>query len=331
MKNQNRAKRMCLTRCTEWIMFGPITRSVMFVLLAVTNIVEAQQAATADDGAAEYDRSTWSTSFRGAISHQSDAGVNGGGEFSVNRFIVEGGIGHSPKPGRRVAVSLSYSRVSYAFSGASGFSGLAPWKDVDTLRLGLPIRYLFGQKLKLFLVPTLRFAADSDASLDDGFSGGALGGMSYRVNDRLTVGPGVGVLTRIEDDTDVFPILLINWRITERLSLETGSGLAATAGPGLTLNWHTDGKWRFFAGGRYEKLRFRLGDEGPAPGGVGEDRSLPLALGAAYRIKSETELAVVGGVELEGELRLDDAAGDRLVQENYEDAAFVALSFRTRF
>ncbi len=321
---------MRVTHSFECMSGRPATFAVLLGLLMATGIVEAKQAATGDGARVENFRSGWSTSLQGGFARQFDADMNGGGSFSVKRFFIQGGAAYSPKPGRSVTISVGYGRDSYDFSGATGLAGLAPWNDIDTLRFGLPVRCRFDDKLTLFLLPTLRFAAESSASLDDGVSGGALGGVSYRVSDRLSIGPGVGVLTRIEDSTDVFPILLINWKITDRLSLETGRGLAATVGPGLTLNWRTNSKWKFLAGARYEKLRFRLDEDGPAPRGVGEDRSIPLFLGAIYRFNPTVELTILGGLELDGELRLNDENGDRIIQDDHDDVAFLAFSFRAR-
>ncbi len=304
---------------------------ILLALLTATGIVEAKQSAAGDGAREENFRPGWSTSLQGGFARQFDTDMNGGGSFSVNRFFIQGGATYVPKLGRSVTISVGYGRNSYDFSGATGLAGLAPWKDIDTLRFGLPVRYRFDERLTLFLLPTLRFSVASSGSLDDGASGGALGGFSYRVSDRLSIGPGVGVLTRIEASTDVFPILLINWKITDRLSLETGRGLAATVGPGLTLNWRTNRKWRFLVGGRFEKLRFRLDEDGPAPRGVGEDRSVPLVLGATYRFNPTVELIVLGGVELDGKLRLNDENGDRIIQEDHDDVAFLALTFRARF
>ena len=91
--------------------------------------------------------------------------------------------------------------------------------------------------------------------------------MAWRINEDLTVGPGIGVFDRIEDSTRVFPILLIDWNIRERWNLSTGRGLAASQGPGLTLSYNLSPAWSFGLSGRYEEVQFRLDDEGPAPGG----------------------------------------------------------------
>lgn len=305
--------------------------TVLIALLTATGTVAAQRAETGDGAPGENSWRGWSTFLQGGVARQYDADMNGGGTFSVNRFFIQGGATHSPNPDRRVTISIGYGRYSYDFSGTGGLAGLSPWRDIDMLRFSLPVSYRLHDKGTLFLLPSLRFAAESSASLSDGASGGGLVGFSYRVSDRLTIGPGVGVLTRIEDSTDVFPILLIDWKITDRLSLETGRGLAATAGPGLTLNWRTSDTWRFLVGARSEKLRFRLDDNIPAPGGVGEERAIPLFLGATYRFGPKAELAVLGGVELDGELRLDDENGDRVLKDDHDDAAIAAITFRFRF
>lgn len=72
--------------------------------------------------------------------------------------------------------------------------------------------------------------------------GGLMTGFSYRFSDRLTIGPGIGVFNQIEDDATVVPILLIDWKITDRLSFGTGSGFAATLGPGVGLNYRLSNK-----------------------------------------------------------------------------------------
>ncbi len=304
---------------------------LLFAFFATVGIIEADQS-DARDGAPKKSFSPgWSTSWEGGFARQFNADLGSGGEFNVKRFFIQGGAAYTVKPGNRISVSLGYGRHSYDFSGTTGFAGLVPWKDIDTLRFGVPVSYRLDDKRQLFFLPTLRFAAQSSASLDDGAGGGALGGFVYRFSDRLNIGPGIGVLTRIEDSTDVFPILLIDWKITDRLSLETGRGLAATAGPGLTLNWRTHGSWRWLLAARYEKLRFRLDEDGPAPRGVGEDRSWPLVLGASYRFNPNTEVTVLGGVELDGELRLDDENGDPIARQDHDQAPFLALTFRARF
>ena len=103
----------------------------------------------------------------------------------------------------------------YDFSGAVGFGGLDPWGRIREVRVSAPIRYVANQHWTVFAIPSLRFNAESGASLGDGQTGGLLTGVSYRVSDSLSIGPGLGAFTEIEDDASFFPILLIDWAITD--------------------------------------------------------------------------------------------------------------------
>jgi hypothetical protein len=125
-------------------------------------------------------------------------------------------------------------------------------------------------------------------------------------------------------------VILINWKITDRLSLSTGQGTGATLGPGLVLNWRASGKWGLSLGGRYERLRFRLADQGLAPNGVGEDRAFPIFGGINYTHNHRFQLGLIGGFELGGELSVDDKGGTTLVKESYDPALFIGLSFSLR-
>jgi hypothetical protein len=137
-------------------------------------------------------------------------------------------------------------------------------------------------------------------------------------------------VTQIEDSTSVFPVLLIDWKITDRLSLKTGRGTGATLGPGLVLGWRASEKWSLSLGGRYERLRFRLDDQGFAPDGVGEDRAFPIFGGINYTHSRRFQLSLVAGVEVGGKLSLDDKDGNEIVSESHDPAAFIGLALSLR-
>jgi hypothetical protein len=183
----------------------------------------------------------------------------------------------------------------------------------------------------VFLIPTLQFFAENGADLGDAMRGGGFVGISYRFGDRLTLGPGIGVLSQIEDSATVFPVLIIKWKITDRLNLETGRGLGATLGPGLVLRWEATDKWDLAVGGRYEKLRFRLDDKDIAPKGVGQDRAFPLFGAVSYRFSRRIQVSLLGGADLGGELRLEDKKGDLIAKDDYDTAGFGGITFNGRF
>jgi hypothetical protein len=272
----------------------------------------------------------WSPFVRGGYVHQFDSDLDAGGNFEVDRFFLQTGVSYSIGPRRRVSFSVGGGSDRYNFSSGLGLAD-EPWGRIDQLRFSIPVTWAFDEQWTLFAVPTLRFYGESGASSGDSATGGGLAGVSYRVSESLTIGPGVGVFSQLEDSVSVFPILIVDWKITDRLSLETGRGLGATQGPGLALGYRLSDTWSFGLGGRYESLRFRLDDKGPAPNGVGEDRSIPLYVSATYSRGRDLRISAVAGMEINGELRLEDSSGRRLARDDYGSTPFLGATFDIRF
>ena len=290
----------------------------------------AGTAAAASEGPKRKDDAVKWTIQAGAV-HQFNSSLDSGGDMSASRWFVRGGVGRVFSGRWRVGASLGYGETKYDFSGNSGFGGLDPWDRIQDLRISAPIQYFANKNWTIYAIPTLRFNAETGASLNDGKNGGVLAGAAYRVNERLTIGPGIGVFSEIEDDTSFFPILIVDWKITDTLSLETGRGFAATRGPGLQLSWKYSPRWRFAFGGRYEKTRFRLDDSGPAPGGVGQDKAIPLFAMAEYAISEDMKFSLIGGAETNGTLRLEDESGRKISSSDLSTAPFLGATFQAKF
>ena len=273
----------------------------------------------------------WSVIVRGGGVHQFKSDIDKGGDFKVNRFFVQPGVRYSFDRANSVSFTVGYGYNDYDFSGGDGFAGLRPWGVINTLRFGVPVLWSPNDKWSVFGLPTFRFNAESGADYGDAFSGGAIVGVSYKLSKWLTIGPGVGAITQIEDDISIIPILVIDWKLTDQLSLKTGRGLAATQGPGLLLEWRPKSAWTVGFDVRYEKFRFRLDDTGVAPRGVGQDRSIPISLSAGYRFSRKFSLALTGGVELAGRLRLEDEGGNKILSSDFDNAPFLGLTFQSIF
>ncbi|MCG6965663.1 MAG: TonB-dependent receptor [Chromatiaceae bacterium] len=293
------------------------------LLLASASVVSADQPSRGDGA--------WRWTGEAGALYQSDTSVDTGGDMQVDRFFVEGGGSMSLASGWRLGMSLGYGEDRYDFSGSAGFGGLDPWGRIRDLRVSAPVQYALNDAWTLYGIPSLRFNAESGASLGDGQTAGLLAGAAYRVSDRLTIGPGMGVFSELEDDASIFPVLIIDWKISDQLSLETGRGFAASRGPGLQLRWAYSPSWQFVLGGRYEKTRFRLDDDGVAAGGVGEDRAVPLFAVAEYVFSPDTKLSMFGGARVGGSLRLEDASGRRVSESDLSNAPFLGASLQTRF
>ncbi len=275
----------------------------------------------------------WSYFSRGAAVYQFDADIEDDATFNVTRANLEAGAGYRWNRQDSIGLALGYTYNGYSFSAGTqpGTFADKPWDDIHSLSLGVPIRYGINNDWSTFFIPSLRFTGEGDADAGDSMTGGLLGGVAYRFGETLTIGPGIGVFSQLEDSATVIPILLIDWKITDKLSLETGRGQAATLGPGLTLNYQFNERWSGAIGGRYEKLRFRLDGSGANGDGIGEDSSFPLFASVTHRFSPKASMSLIGGAELGGELRQEDRKGNRIASENYDTAPFLGLSFAMRF
>ncbi len=272
----------------------------------------------------------WSSFVRGGAVYQFDTDLDDGGSYNAKRFSVQAGQSYSWDPRTSVSLALGYNYDGYSFSQGAGIAAITPWEDIHSVSLGLPMRKGIGEDWSAFLIPSIRSTGESGSTFDETITGGVLTGFSYRFGDRLTIGPGIGVVSQLEDSATVFPVIIINWKITDKLSLETGRGLAATLGPGLTLNYQANREWNFAIGGRYEKLRFRLDKDGAVPGGIGEDKSFPVFASCTYSVSPKTAVSLIGGVEFGGELVLEDSDGNRIRKESSDPGGFLGFTFGIR-
>jgi hypothetical protein len=273
----------------------------------------------------------WTSFVRGGAVYQPDTGLDDGGSYSATRYTIQLGSGYSWDRQSNVSLSVGYSCDRYDFSGAGGLGGGNPWENIHAVSFAVPMRKQIGANWTAFVIPSLRSSGESGAEFDETLTGSMLGGGSYRVSDRLTIGPGIGVFSQLEESTTVIPILIIDWAITDTWSLTTGRGLGATMGPGLTLNYRPSKAWSFGIGGRYEKLRFRLDKEGKVASGVGEDLSFPVYLSSTYSFAPRTNLSLVGGFAFGGELKLEDKDGETIKEDSYDAGIFFGLTFNKRF
>ncbi|WP_229724153.1 hypothetical protein [Cribrihabitans marinus] len=278
--------------------------------------------------AAAQERTGWAAQVDGLSVWQDDADLDGGGAFSASRtFLRAGGLYRTPG-GTSAGLFLSYGQLSYDFSAA----GNRPWEDIRDIRLSAPLRLQLGETGRLFVAPQIRWDYERGASASDGRTYGVFAGVTWQLGDRLRIGPAFGAFSGLGSDGDtVFPALLVDWQIADGWTLSTGSGLGATQGPGLTLSYDYSDTVRLSLSARREEVRFRLDDAGLAPGGVGEDSSIPVVLALDYAPNPGLSLSLFAGAEINGRLKLEDAAGRRVDTQDYETAPIAGLAFRARF
>jgi hypothetical protein len=268
----------------------------------------------------------WSPFLRGGSVYNFETDLDAAGQFSVNRYYIEGGFAHLFRIDRMISFSVGYGQDDYDFSGTPS----EPWNNIDNYRASVFARWGLDNGWSYFAASSIRSYGESGVDLDDALTAAAFGGASYNFGDKLRIGPGLGVFGRIEDDPLVLPIIIVDWKITEKLSLGNGGGLAATAGPGLALRYKMSKHWNLGVSGRYESKRFRLDDQGAAPNGVGEDKSIPILGSISYVLYPGTEINGLLGMNLDGQLRLEDQNGTHIYDDSYDSSVFMGITIGIR-
>jgi len=294
------------------------------LLVSLSAAVSAQES--------RQERGPWVSNIAvGAVNQFPTDFSDGPGDVSITRGFVEGGLGYAWDRYNSVSLSLAAGTADYDFSSDASIEGREPWGRIDEYRLSVPVRFSPTEKMRAIVIPSIRTSAESGASASDGRSEGVLAGFSWKFSDTLSIGPGFGWFSDVGDETTAFPIILVDWKITEALSLSTGRNLASAGGPSLSLNYEMDQKWTLGLTAGYEKSRFALAERDGRTAQVGEDSSAPLVVSAAYTPWPMTTITALAGVEFGGSLNLEDNNGRNLAATDVDTAMVIGFAFQSRF
>lgn len=266
----------------------------------------------------------------GGFIYQGEADIDDGGSLEVLRFDAGflGTFRLSERWGWRNALFLGIH--DYDFD-AAGARPAEPWDTILNLRLGSALTYALNDTWGLSAGGVFIFTPETDANWGDSFTGGGTLGVEYRHSRTLFASVGAAVISQIEDDPEVLPVIGVNWRPDPQWAVRVGSvpasGGAVAAGE---VAYRLLEPLEVGLGGVYHQRRFRLDDSGVAPEGVGEDNNLPVRLRLGWDINQALVLNVLGGVVLGGDVELEDRNGNRLRQDDYDPAAYFGLRLQGR-
>jgi len=231
-------------------------------------------------------------------------------------------------PDLTVDLKFTYGFEQYDFDGATGFGALAPWEDIQTIDFSANFQYQATSDWILFGGPILKVARESGSNWEDGIMGGGFFGATHILNKNLVLGAGLGAISLIEDDARIFPVIVVDWLIIENFRLNTTNSATRN---GVELVYEGFPDWEFGVGFALQFRRFRLDNTGVAPGGVGEESVTPLTIRITYQPRDDYRFNLYGGFFSDGELELDDAAGNAISIQDFDDQAYVGLSISIQF
>jgi hypothetical protein len=227
----------------------------------------------------------------------------------------------------RLDVGLDEEFSHYDFNDATGFiSGISdPFDDVQRTFLTARFGSQASERLGWFAGGLAGAAREQGADLGKSIEWGGFAGVRYALSERLTIGGGVGVFTRLEDNPLVIPVFSLDWEFAEGWRLSSG------ARPGLTLSYAPSDAWTFLIGGQYQFRDFRLDEDGPQPDGVVQDQSVDLNVGLEYHPNRQIEVDAGVSWSFGRALTLLDSGGNEVADVDVGGAPFLSAEVAFRF
>lgn len=301
-----------------------ISLSMLFGTAAGTS---AQEVAPEQKASPEPKASPLSFTLQARGEYAFDADLDeGDGSVSTTRLDEAFGIGYRATD--RITLGLRLG-AEYSFYDFDDFETVAgggnPMDDAFMYSVTPTIAFKVNDDWTLIGGGIFRWAGESDADTGDAFTGGGLAAANYRVNDRLTIGFGFIVASRLEDGTIFIPALTIDWKINDRWSLSNEEK------PGLALRYEATERLQLAVEAWYTTRDYRLDDDNPIPSGAMEDTSVPLAFSARW--KALDKLTIIGRVGTNVyhtfEFRNDD--GDEVTDTDVDPGLVLGLEAKVAF
>ena len=261
--------------------------------------------------------------------YQFDTGLDGGGDYSVQRFFFRFDAARQMTGDLNAGIGVSYDHEEWDFTGATGFRGI-PWEDIHRTGVNLRLQYTGIPDWTLFFFPSVQSSRESGAEWADSLQAGAAGAAGYRVSPRLTLGLGAGLFAGLEE-TKGYPFLLVRWQITDRLLLANPFRPGPTGPAGMELTYFVDDDWEVALGSAWRSFRFRLDNTGPAPEGIGQADAVPTWTRISWRMDRNWVFDLYTGYIFDGELKLEDRNGNEIGSVDQDPAPFGALTVTYRF
>ena len=262
--------------------------------------------------------------------YQDEGDLDNGGDFSADGVLTNFGLSGPIGGDNRAGITFNFDYLDYSFGNPVGFGGVAPWNVVQRYGLSVPLSFGLRENWMLGIVPSVNWFKEDGADTGDSLAWGGIVFASKRFASGNMIGPGIGVYELIEE-TRVFPLLLIDWRLGERWRLINPLSAGPIGPAGLELDYDFTKGWVAGFGGAFRRSRFRLSDTGPEPNGIGEQRDLPLFVRVTHNLGRQAQLHLYIGALVDGRLRVENPSGAELHEEAFDPAPFVGLTLQAHF
>ncbi len=218
-----------------------------------------------------YKRPAWTILPYVSYELQTRSGLTGdNGSIQVDRIGAGGNLIFGPEQDLQISIIFDYERSDYHFRGPRVSPGGTPlFDDAEAWDVIPNFELRMGPDWGLFGGAILAWAGEDGADFGDSARYGGFGGVRWLFSDKLNFALGLTVVSRLEDDPSVFPIIGIEWAFADRWRL-------LTEGSGVKLEFDPVDFLILRLQAAYNTREYRLADTNAGlPNGVFSDTSVP--------------------------------------------------------
>jgi hypothetical protein len=235
----------------------------------------------------------------------------------VNAGSVRGKLGRAFGTSVSADVSVAYVYEDWNFGSPSALGAVAPWGTINRPSVSAGVRYRYSDALTFLVAPQVQWDYETGASASDGLSYGAVLGAVYKYSPTLTVGLGAAAFRQV-NKTEVFPFVIVNWQINDKLLLSNPLEAGPTGGPGIELTYDLDEAWDLGIGVAFRDTRFRLRRDGPTPDGIGQDKGVPIFAHLEFSPSRALTVDFYAGAIVNGNMRVLNSNGSTVASSDYK-------------
>jgi hypothetical protein len=284
----------------------------------------APKPTTPAEAEAEAHRAHVQLTLRGQHTFEADL-KDSTGSVAIDRAGVGASLRLPIGDRSRLSATLNTEYSAYDFNNATGFAPgfTKPWDDTIEVNGSATFSTQATRQWGWYVGAGIDDSAEIGAEYGKGITGGVYGGVSYGISEKLSVGLGLLLRTRLEDNGEVLPLPYINWQISDKWSLGTRSTVTGT---GVTLSYQPIEQLTLSLDGAYETREYRLDDSAAAPEGVARDQRFPIAIGAQWNFTRMIAVSARMGMDFFQEYTLVDSNSNDVAKIKTDPAFFLGAS-----
>jgi hypothetical protein len=272
-----------------------------------------------------------STSLNVNAINQFDTNINSGGSFSWQDANIHFNNRYQLDANSSIGLNLRDGYQNWSWRTITGYGNNTPWGGIQSPGVGLSYFQKLDSGWSAGFSPSIDWIAENGVGTAGSATYGATGSVTKKFSEDLTIGLGTGVFRQTTDKTKIFPYLLINWKITDKLTLNNPLPAGPSGGAGLELSYALADKWSLAGGAAYRSYRFRLSNSNYTPNGIGQNSFIPIFTRLSYAIDKSSSADLYLAANTGGKLSVTNSSGTKSYRTNYQTDVAVAISVTKRF